>query len=170
MNIFLLNVLLALLWGAVTGSFAPRTLLFGYVVGYFVLLLARPVIGRSAYHGSVWRATSYAAHFVYDLVKSSVIVAADVLTPGLWARPAVVAIPLEVKSPAAITLLANTISLTPGTLSLDVSDDRTTLYVHAMYNGDRPEVVRADIKRLERRVKALMEPEGLEKREGRASG
>lgn len=170
MNAFLLNIILALIWAAISGEFTMGTLLFGYVVGYAVLWLARPVLGESAYYGRVWRAISYFLHFVYDLVKSSVIVAADVLTPGLWAVPAVVAIPLEVKSPAAITLLANTISLTPGTLSLDVSDDRTTLYVHAMYNGDRPDVVRADIKKLERRVKALMEPEVGRGGEQRAIG
>jgi multicomponent Na+:H+ antiporter subunit E len=158
MNAFLLNIILALLWAAITGSFTLATLIFGFLVGYAVLWVARPVIGESAYYNRFWRVVSYVGHFVYDLVKSSMIVAADVLTPGLWAVPAVVAIPLEVKTAGGITLLANTISLTPGTLSLDVSADRSTLFVHAMYHGDDPARVRADIKRLEARVKALVEP------------
>ncbi len=159
MNAFLLNILLALLWGAVSGSFSPSSLLFGFVVGYLVLIIARPVLGPSAYYSRVGRAVSYVVFFAYELVKSSLIVAWDVLTPGLDARPAVIAYPLELKTAAGITLLANTISLTPGTLSLDVSDDEKTLYVHAMYNGDHPDRVRADLRRLELKVKALVEPD-----------
>jgi len=159
MNLFLLNILLALLWGAISGSFAPETLLFGFVVGYLVLILARPMLGPSPYYSRVWRGVSYLGFFLWALLKSSLIVAWDVMTPGIGAVPAVVAYPLSVKSPAAITLLANTISLTPGTLSLDVSDDQETLYVHAMYHGDEPDIVRADLRQLEQRVQALLEPE-----------
>lgn len=158
MNTFLLNILLALLWGAVSGSFAPGTLFFGFIVGYLILLLARPVLGASAYHARIWRAITYFVLFVRDLFTSSLIVAWDVLTPGLRVRAAVVAFPLRLKSNVGITLLANTISLTPGTLSLDVSEDRTTLYVHAMYHGDEPDRVRNDLRRLEDRVIALVEP------------
>jgi multicomponent Na+:H+ antiporter subunit E len=159
MNRLLFNILLALLWAAVTGSFSPGTLIFGFIVGYLALLLAQPMLGPSAYYTRLWRATVYAVLFVWDLLRSSVIVAYDVLTPGLAGAPAVVAVPLEVRSSVAITLLANTISLTPGTLSLDVSDDRSTLYVHSMYHGDDLDRIRADIKRVEARVKALVEPE-----------
>ena len=159
MNRFLFNILLALLWGAVSGSFAVGTLAFGFVVGYLTLMLAQPMLGPSAYHSRLWRAAVYLVTFLWDLLKSSIIVARDVMTPGLDAVPAVVAVPLEVKSNVAITLLANTISLTPGTLSLDVSEDQKTLYVHAMYHGDDLDRIRRDIKTLEARVKALVEPD-----------
>jgi multicomponent Na+:H+ antiporter subunit E len=83
--------------------------------------------------------------FLKELVLSSVRVAIDVIRPQLTMRPAVISVPLDVTSDAEITLLANLISLTPGTLSVDVSDDRSCLYVHAMY-GDDAEALRLGIK------------------------
>jgi multicomponent Na+:H+ antiporter subunit E len=69
-------------------------------------------------------------------------------------RPGVVAIPLDARTDAEITLLANLITLTPGTLSLDVSSDRRMLYIHVMYiDNDDLEEVRRKIKAgFERRV------------------
>jgi len=158
MQLFLLNLLLALFWAIVSGAFTPGSLLTGFVLGYFILLLAKPVFGPRAYYQQAWRAVAFVGFFIKELVLSSFRVAKDVLTPNLTAIPGVVAYPLAVRGEGAITVLACTISLTPGTLSLDVSDDRTTLYVHSMYDGDRPDVVRAGLRGLEIRVKNLMEP------------
>jgi multicomponent Na+:H+ antiporter subunit E len=75
-----------------------------------------------------------------------------VITLAHTMRPGVVAVPLELQTDAAITLLANLITLTPGTLSLDVSADRRVLYVHTMYLDD-VEQFRREIKEgFERRV------------------
>jgi multicomponent Na+:H+ antiporter subunit E len=70
--------------------------------------------------------------FVRELILSALKVAWLVLQPKLRVRPAIIAYPLTVTSDAQITLLANMITLTPGTLSVDVSADRKTLYVHAI--------------------------------------
>jgi multicomponent Na+:H+ antiporter subunit E len=77
--------------------------------------------------------------FIYELLASAVRVAIIVLTPNLEEklRPAIVAVPLRLKSDGQITLLANMITLTPGTLSIDVSDDKSVLYVHALMLEDR---------------------------------
>lgn len=76
--------------------------------------------------------TRLAGLFFRELVLSVKDVVLAVLDPRRPLRPAIVAVPLDVKSDAGITLLANMITLTPGTTSLHVSEDRTTLYVHAM--------------------------------------
>ena len=82
-------------------------------------------------------------------------VAIEVLTPQQRMRPAIVAIPLDVRRDFEITLLANLITLTPGTLSLDVSSDKRVLYVHSMYVDDI-DAFRREIKNgFERRVKEL---------------
>lgn len=70
--------------------------------------------------------------FVRELILSTLRVAWLVLQPKLTIRPAIIAYPLTVTSDAQITLLANLITLTPGTLSVDVSDDRRTLFIHAI--------------------------------------
>lgn len=156
MKLFLLNILLALLWGAISGTFSAVTLVAGFALGYVVLVLARPAFGPSRYYTGLWRGLAFAAYYVWELVLSSVRVAYDVLTPRLRAEPGIVAVPLDARTDTEITVLANLISLTPGTLSLDVSADRRTLYVHAMYLDDGPDALRADLKeRMERRVLAL---------------
>jgi multicomponent Na+:H+ antiporter subunit E len=69
------------------------------------------------------------------------------LSPRIEATPAIVALPLDVDTDAEITLLANMITLTPGTLSMDVSDDRSVLFVHVVH-GEEPEKVKQDIKQV----------------------
>ena len=75
--------------------------------------------------------------FVRELVLSALQVAWLVIQPKLKLRPGFIAYPLTVTSDAQITLLANLITLTPGTLSVDVSDDRKTLFIHALDIPDR---------------------------------
>jgi len=70
--------------------------------------------------------------FVRELILSAIKVAWLAVQPKMRLRPAIVAYPLTVTTDAQITLLANLITLTPGTLSVDVSDDRRTLYIHAI--------------------------------------
>ena len=79
--------------------------------------------------------------FVRELVLSALRVAWLAVQPKLKLRPAIIAYPLTVTSDAQITLLANMITLTPGTLSVDVSDDRRTLYVHVIDMASKEEVV-----------------------------
>jgi multicomponent Na+:H+ antiporter subunit E len=155
-RVFLLNLLLALLWAAVTGSVDPAHLVAGFIVGYLVLWLAQPVLGPTRYFGKLIAAVRFVAFFVSELVLANLRVAWDVLTPRAHRRPGVVAVPLDAESDAEITLLANLVTLTPGSLSLDVSPDRRFLFVHAMFVDD-PEQLRADIKRgFERRVLELL--------------
>lgn len=74
--------------------------------------------------------------FFYELAMSVKAVAVAVLRPDLPMRCAIVAVPLDVKSDAGITLLANMVTLTPGTTSLHVSEDRKTLYCHVLDVSD----------------------------------
>ena len=149
---FLLNVLLALTWAAVMGRFTLGTIAFGFVLGYLVLALGEPVVGGSGYSRKAWRVVALLVFIVWELLLASLRVAHDVITPAHRSRPGVVAIPLDARSDGEITTLANLISLTPGTLSLEVSEDRRVLYIHAMFVED-PDALRREIKEgFERRV------------------
>lgn len=102
------------------------------------------------------RLALFIAFYLKELIRASVRVAHDALTPTHHMRPAMLAIPLDAKTDLEILLLANLISMTPGSVSIDVSTDRRVLYVHAMYAED-PEGVRHEIKTtLERRVLDLL--------------
>jgi multicomponent Na+:H+ antiporter subunit E len=164
MRLFLLNILLALLWAAVDGTFTFATFGFGFAVGYLVVLVARPVLGSSGYYTKLWQALGFMGYYVWELVLSSLRVAYDVLTPPFHMNPGIVRVPLDVQTDVQITILANLISLTPGTLSLDVSTDRKVLYIHAMYiDDDDVEALRREIKTgMERRVLNLLTDRGEE--------
>jgi multicomponent Na+:H+ antiporter subunit E len=148
------NMLLALAWAALQGEFSLGTLVTGQVLGYLILLalVHGRVLGPSPYIGRVHRAAALAAFFVWELLKANLRLALDVATPSFRMRPGIVALPLDANTDAEILLLAMLINLTPGSVALDVSPDRRTLYVHVMYI-DTPDAARAEIKRgFERRV------------------
>lgn len=152
MNMFVWNLLLALVWAFMTGQFTPSNFLVGFVLGYAILLPAQRVVGRSPYFRRVRRLLAFVVFFLWEVVLANLRVAYAVIAPRPRLRPGVLAIPLEAQSDLEITMLANCITLTPGTLSLDVSDDRRVLYIHDMFIDD-PEAERRAIKtRLERRI------------------
>ena len=156
MNLFLLNLVLALLWGAVTTGFSPSNFLFGFVLGFLCLWLVRDRFDPHNFKRP-GRALRLAGLFVAEPWLSALRVARDTLSPRMTFRPAIVAMPLAIKTETEIMLLANLISLTPGTLSIDVSTDRSTLYIHAM-NVDDPDALRAEIRDgFERRIMDVME-------------
>jgi multicomponent Na+:H+ antiporter subunit E len=154
----LLNILLALIWAAAMTSFDRVNLVVGFVLGYLVIWALRPALGEGAgrYLEKMPRAVRFASFFAVELLKSNLRVAWEVLSPTAHRRPGVVAVPLDAATDAEIALLANLITLTPGTLSLDVSADRQTLYVHTMFVDD-PDELRAEIKQgFERRLLELL--------------
>ena len=136
MGTFGTNLIFAFVWVAVTGSFTLMSLLSGFVIGYFALWLIQPLTGSSRYFYRVVAWVKLVIMFIYELFASSIEVVIDILTPRHRSVPALVEVPLDVKTDAGILLVTNLISLTPGTLSLDVSEDRKTLLVHAMFAGD----------------------------------
>ncbi len=157
MSSFLINILLALLWTAVNGSFTIATFGMGFLVGYGIMLLVSTAFGRSRYHVRIIQALRFFAFYIKEVILSSLRVAHDVLTPRAHMNPGVIALKLDARSAVEITALANLISLTPGSLTMDVSRDRRTLYFHAMYiDDDDVAAVRRAIKRdLESRIMEL---------------
>jgi len=97
-----------------------------------------------------------AASFLAELAKSTYAVIGAVLAGNRRLRPAFVAVPLDVRSDAGITLFANMVTLTPGTTSLDVSDDRTTLYVHVLDAADPDAAVASMKTSLEAEVRKVL--------------
>jgi multicomponent Na+:H+ antiporter subunit E len=152
MNLLVLNTILALGFSAVLGEFSVRGFVAGFFVGYVALWITRFLYGREGYFNHLSKVLRLAAYFLWQLVASNLRVLWDVITPQQTSRPGIIGIPLDARTDMEITLVANLVSLTPGTLSLDVSEDRSTLYVHVMFMDDI-ETVRAEIKNgIERRV------------------
>lgn len=143
MSFAFLVVALALVWAAVTGAFTLLNLLLGAVIGAMAVLFIRDRVEHPHMMRRFVRTLSLAALFFYELALSAARVAMLVISPGMKKRlsPGIIAYPLSVTSDLQITLLANLITLTPGTLSVDVSDDRKTLYIHVLEMNDREDVI-----------------------------
>lgn len=136
MNIFVLNLLLSLAWVGLTGEFTPLNFVIGFALGYFMLWLALRTDPSVAYFKKVPQVVRFLIFFSWEVILSNLRVIYEVFTPGHNMKPGIIAIPLDVKTDLEITVFANLITLTPGTLSLDTSKDRSTLYIHAMYIDD----------------------------------
>lgn len=144
-GLFLVNILLALSWAAISGSFSVVNLAFGFVLGTGVLFMIREQVGGSSYFQRTGRVVGLILLFLKELALSAWRVALLVSRPKMDVSPGIIAFPLTVERDFEIALLANLITLTPGTLSVDVSEDRKTLYVHCIDLPD-PEATIADIR------------------------
>lgn len=139
-----LNLLLAILWIAVSGSATFVNFLFGFLVSALAIGLIREQAEGVSYLRRVRLILSLTVLFFKELALSAWKVATLVLRRDMDLKPGIFAFPLTVDRDFEITLLANLITLTPGTLSVDVSEDRRTLYVHAIDCSD-PEGTKRDI-------------------------
>lgn len=163
MNFFLLNIMLALSWGALTGDFHPSNLFVGFVLGYFALFIVRRALEPSDYFVKVFQVIRFTLYFIWELLVANFRVAFDVLTPGFHMRPRVIGIPLDVETDAEIMALTYFINLTPGSVVLDISTDKSTMFVHVMYAPDA-EAMKKEIKEGgERRILKLMRGTQTEK-------
>ncbi|MDX1619653.1 MAG: Na+/H+ antiporter subunit E [Nitriliruptorales bacterium] len=135
-------------WVALWSEISVANILWGLAVGALTVLLVPLGPSRRRVAFRPVAILHLAAYFIWALVRASSVVAWEVITPGLQITPGVVTAPLRTRSPALITLIANMISLTPGTISLDLGEDPPTLYIHVLHLRS-PEEVRANIRRLE---------------------
>jgi multicomponent Na+:H+ antiporter subunit E len=143
MNFALVAIILALIWTAITGQLTLLNLMFGGVIGLIALWIVRQRVATPLLLSRLRRIISLALLFFYELALSAFRVAALVVSPNMTKRlnPAIIAFPLTARSDVEITLLANLITLTPGTLSVDVSEDRKYIYVHCINAPDKQAVI-----------------------------
>lgn len=148
-----LTLLLTFVWMMLMNSVSAGAAAFGLFLGLVVPFLTqsywpdRPRIHRPL------KIVEYILVVLYDIVTANITVARIVLfVPRARLQPAWVVIPLELRSPEAITVLAGSITLTPGTLTAEVSSDAHSILVHCLHAPD-PDAVREEIKqRYERRL------------------
>lgn len=172
MSLFLVNILLSIVWVALRGEYTVANLVVGFVLGYLLIWLGRPFFVNAEYFRSkdledvgervlnapewLFRWSRFTLVFLWEVMLANIQVAVGVLSPISRLRPGVLAVPLDVTTDAQITLLANMITLTPGTLSLDLSNDRQVLYVYFFHIVD-PERSRREVKEgFERMVQEVM--------------
>lgn len=145
--------LLVLAWSVVVWSglwfeFSWANTAAGLLVGSVTLALVPPARTSTTTTVRPLALVKFAAYSLWSLIRASAIVAWEVVTPQNRIHQGIVATPLRTTSPGVITLIANVISLTPGTLTLEVHEETSTLFVHILHLRTVDEV-REDIHRLE---------------------
>ncbi|MFB6344846.1 MAG: Na+/H+ antiporter subunit E [bacterium] len=149
MQIFGSNVLLAVVWTFLTGDVSMSQFLFGFSLGYVVLFFFRGLIPDSGYFRRTIGLAKFIFVFIYKNIQANFIVAWEVITPTNHMAPGFLKIDPESNTPLEITWLAATISLIPGTLTVDTSEDDDYLYIHAMHISDPEEIKREILEDIE---------------------
>ncbi len=132
---------IAIAWCFLQGSITLGNLILGVFLGIFVFLISLSFNGMKGSFNQLKAIIRLILFILAELVVSSLRVAWDILTPTVYARPRIVRIPIADLDDVATTVLANAISLTPGSLALEVSENSQYLYVHVMYAEDRDTAV-----------------------------
>ncbi|MCF3972510.1 Na+/H+ antiporter subunit E [Paracoccus salsus] len=153
-----LSAVLVLVWMLLVNRFAWGSLVFAVLLSIAIPALTAPYWPDRARLRNPVKIAAYMLLVLMDIVIANVQVAMIVLfKPNRKLQPAWITIPLDLHSPEAITVLAGTITLTPGTVSSDLSQDGHALLVHCLHAPD-PESVILDIKnRYEARLKEIFE-------------
>ncbi len=154
----LLTLLLTLVWTLLQNNVSAGMVVFGLILGIIIPILTAVWWPDRPKGFRVGKMVAYAGIVLWDILIANIQVAWIVLTrPNSKLRPAWIVVPLDLVQPEAITILAGTITLTPGTVSADLSDAGHSLLVHVL-DTDDPDGVRDEIKsRYERRLKEIFQ-------------
>lgn len=134
---FLMNLLLSFIWVALTGSMYYSNFLFGFMIGFFILWIMNRHETDQRYFNRVPKTIGFVLYFLQEMIMANIQVAYDVITPKYFFKPGIVNYPMEAKSDIEINLLSTIIAMTPGTLILDISEDKKSLFIHVMYLKDK---------------------------------
>ncbi len=147
MKPFLLNLVLAIVWCLLTGSAHPWNFIAGLLVGAMVVSAYGLVSGGRHYVVTVWKIIRFGLYFFRILVHANLQIAREVVTPGLTFRPRFIRYDVSHMSIVEKTTLSNAITLTPGTLVVDVSPCGDYFYIHCLYGQNRDAAI-ADLDEL----------------------
>lgn len=153
-----LSLCIALVWLLLVNRIAVNSIVFAVLLGIVIPMFTRPYWPDMPKLRNPLKIAEYVLVVLYDIVKANIDVARIVLfMPATRIQSAWICVPIDIRTPEAITVLAGTITMTPGTISCDLSADGHSILVHALHAPD-PDAIRDDIKaRYEFRLKEIFE-------------
>lgn len=138
---FGLNIALGLVWMLLHTAYTLVDFVVGYVLGaILIFLIAHLMVGRPYYLDRFFKALKLALIFLRELVIACMQVLYHVLQPELKIRPGIIKMDIYLQKPAQVTLLANMITLTPGTMTVEVAADNSALYIHTLDIDDADKI------------------------------
>ena len=152
-----INLLLSLFWLLVTGSYTVNNFLLGFILGLLLVYLLRSVLPGRFYIITLYKVIKLIWVFLIELIKANIDVIRIVLQPSLKNEPAFFPYNTDLKTDWQVVLLSNLITLTPGTIVVGLSDDRTKIYIHAIDFGEKEEEIEGIKSSLEKVVREVGE-------------
>ena len=149
------SAIMLIVWLLLNNSFSVGQIILGLILAIAIPRLAYPLQAKRSRIKKPLKALRFMLLVFWDIVVANFEVAIKVLMPSALLRPAFIAVPLDLREDLPITLLTSTVSLTPGTVSAEVSEDRRWLYVHALDMRDEAEVIALIKQRYERPLKEI---------------
>lgn len=150
---FLINIVFGLVWMFLSNGYNSEYFAVGFFWGIVVLTLLRKLLpGKELYFTYLYKWLKLILLFIVELIKADVTVFLLMFKPKLDVNPAIFEYPLDVKEPWQITLLANMITLTPGTVTVNVSNDNSKLFIHRLDTEDVPSEIDAIKSSFERAI------------------
>lgn len=129
----IINIILAALWMFLESSFTVGTFIIGFLIGIVLLFFMRRFLGSRFYLFRLFALVKLLYFFIHDLIISTVHVARIILRKDMNIRPGIFRYDTTLETNWEVTMLAIMITLTPGTLSIDISDDYKVIYVHSLH-------------------------------------
>lgn len=151
----LLNFFIAFVWMFMSTSLTASTFIIGYLIGLILIIMMKRFFKDRLYIWRLWAAIKLTLLFFKELLLSNISVLRVVLRPKLNIQPMIFALPTDLEHDWEITLLSSLITLTPGTIVLNVSDDQRTLYIHAIDVDDVDEAIDSIKNSFEKAIKEV---------------
>lgn len=152
----IIHLVISFMWMLLNESYTGSSFIAGYLIGAVLLFLLKRFLPGAFYLQRLWKVCKLILLFIKELILSNIDIVKLVYTPNLKDKvePGIFAYPIELTKGWEITLLANLITLTPGTLSVAMSEDYSIIYVHAMHIDTEEDSIRSIKETFE---KAIME-------------
>lgn len=135
------NIFISLMWMFLSEDYSFQTFLFGYIVGALLLFMLNRFFQGRFYLYPIYKAIVLILIFIRELILSNISIVKLVYSRKPDFEPGIFEMPIEVTKSWEITLLANLITLTPGTLTVAISDDQSKFFIHAMDIEDKEEAI-----------------------------
>jgi len=155
-NQILLNIGIALVWILLQGNFTIQSFVVGYALGMLFLYIFRKQLDSKFYFFRLWAVFKLFLFFVKELIVANFVVIAQVLRPKLNVKPGIIIYETELETPMQITILTSMITLIPGSVSMEVSTDNKSIYIHVFHIDDKEEIIRHIREDLEGRIKEVV--------------
>lgn len=154
-TLLLANILLAFIWVLTTGTITQENFLFGYLISFGVLWIITPNRRKNNYFTFIPKIISFILFVIYQIIKSNIETFIQSLYSKSKLSPAIIKVPLDVKTDGEITFFSHLVNITPGTLVIDISDDKNVLYLHVVHCEDKEAYVKQLKEVFEKRILEL---------------